>query len=139
MGAGAEFTGGDAPTRERVLGALRTVHDPEIPVNIYDLGLIYRVEIAPDGAAHVVMTLTAPNCPVADKIPEEVRRAVEGVEGVGPVTVDLVFEPAWSPDMMTEVAEIELDAMGVNPRRAKEAFTSGSTGLTIGRRPAKRG
>jgi FeS assembly SUF system protein len=124
--------------REAIVKALRKVHDPEIPVNIYDLGLIYGLDISPGEAGarvDVRMTLTAPNCPVADKIPADVERAVRGVEGVSDVGVELVWEPAWSPAMMTEVAQIELEAMGVDPDRAKESFAGGSAGLTVGRKP----
>jgi FeS assembly SUF system protein len=121
--------------RDRVVKALRTVHDPEIPVNVYDLGLIYGVEIDDANAVSIRMTLTAPNCPVADQIPADVERAVCGVEGVSSVRAELVFEPAWSPERMTQVGRMELLAMGVDPDRAKQQFTSGSTGLTMGRRP----
>ncbi len=121
--------------RQRVVRALRTVHDPEIPVNVYDLGLIYAVEIGDGGAVSIRMTLTAPNCPVADKIPADVERAVRAVEGVSSASAELVFEPAWSPEKMTDVGRLELLAMGVDPDRAKQQFTGGATGLTLGRRP----
>lgn len=123
--------------KDRVVKAMRGVHDPEIPVNIYDLGLIYRCEVDEgSGRVDVEMTLTAPNCPVADKIPADVKRAVEGVEGVREAEVRLVWEPAWSPDKMTEIAEIELEAMGIDPRRAKEQLLGGggTTSLTFGRK-----
>lgn len=88
---------------------LRTVYDPEIPVNIYDLGLIYRVELTDDGKAlEVDMTLTAPSCPAADYILEDVRQKFESVEGLERVDVNLVFEPEWTKDMMTEEAKLEL-------------------------------
>jgi len=128
----------DTELKRRVVKALRTVKDPEIPVNIYDLGLIYDLTIGADASVSMRMTLTAPNCPVADKIPADVERAVRGVEGVGPVTVELTFDPPWSPDRMTEVGVIELQSMGVDPKRAKEAFASGGgtrpTRITLGRR-----
>ena len=131
-----------APTdelRAAIVKALRKVHDPEIPVNVYDLGLIYDLEVGEAGDVSIRMTLTAPNCPVADQIPADVATAVRTVPGVTAVDVALVWEPAWSPDRMTEVGEIELESMGVDPRRAKEAFTGGAgpTRLTIGRRPTE--
>lgn len=127
--------------RARIVKALRRVHDPEIPVNIYDLGLIYDLDVASSGAVRIAMTLTAPNCPVADKIPADVERAVRGVDGVGEVAVTLTFDPPWTPDRMTEVGVIELQSMGVDPKRAKEAFASGGarpTRLTLGRRDVSR-
>lgn len=122
---------------ERLEAALRTVHDPEIPVNIFDLGLIYRCAFTADGEVDIDMTLTAPNCPVADRMPDDVRRAAEGVDGIGRARVTLTFEPKWSPEMMSEIAEIELEAMGIDPKRAKDSIGhagSRATGLTIGRR-----
>ena len=87
---------------------LKTVFDPEIPVNIYDLGLIYKIELHEDEKLDVDMTLTAPNCPAADFIMEDVRMKLESVEGVKEVNVNLVFEPEWNKDMMTEEAKLEL-------------------------------
>lgn len=87
---------------------LKTVYDPEIPVNVYDLGLIYKVEIDDNQNAHIDMTLTAPNCPAADFILEDVRMKVESVKGINSVEVNLVFEPEWNKDMMTEEAKLEL-------------------------------
>jgi FeS assembly SUF system protein len=95
--------------REAVIEALRTVHDPEIPVNIYDLGLIYDVDIGADGQIHIRMSLTAPTCPVAGTLPGEVARAVAAVEGAGEVTVELVWDPPWSKEMMSEDAKVALD------------------------------
>ncbi len=95
-------------TEERIVKMLKTVFDPEIPVNIYDLGLIYKIELNDDGALDVDMTLTAPNCPAADFIMEDVRMKLESVEGVKTVNVNLVFEPEWNKDMMTEEAKLEL-------------------------------
>lgn len=86
---------------------LKTVFDPEIPVNIYDLGLIYRIE-ATDGNVEIDMTLTAPNCPAAEFIMEDVQQKVESVEGVKSVKVNLVFEPEWDRDRMSEEAKLEL-------------------------------
>jgi len=95
-------------TEERIVKMLKTVFDPEIPVNIYDLGLIYKIELNDEGALDVDMTLTAPNCPAADFIMEDVRMKLESVEGVKTVNVNLVFEPEWNKDMMTEEAKLEL-------------------------------
>ncbi len=119
--------------RDRVIAAIRKVHDPEIPVNIYDLGLIYELTLEGD-KLRVKMTLTAPNCPVADQIVADVAKAVRGVEGVGEAEVDLVFDPPWSPAKMTDVGRLELLAMGVDPDRAKDSLASRPTGLTVGRR-----
>lgn len=96
------------PMEEKVIAALKTVHDPEIPINIYDLGLIYELKIGEHNAVYIRMTLTSPNCPVAESIPGEVQMAVRSVEGVGEVTVDLVFEPPWDKDMLSEEALAEL-------------------------------
>jgi len=96
---------------DRIVAALMTVYDPEIPVNIYDLGLIYDVRVAEDGGATVVMTLTTPHCPVAESMPAHVESVVASVEGVGAVTVELVWDPPWGPDMMSEVARLELGFM----------------------------
>lgn len=93
---------------ERIIAVLRTVYDPEIPVDIYSLGLVYRIDLADDGALTVDMTLTAPNCPMADFIMEDVRMKLEGIEGVTSVTVNIVFEPEWNKDMMSEEAKLEL-------------------------------
>ena len=96
-------------TQERVIEVLRTVYDPEIPVNIYDLGLIYRIELNDAGdELGVDMTLTAPNCPAADFILEDVRQKLEGITGLKKVDVQLVFEPEWNKDMMSEEAKMEL-------------------------------
>ena len=93
---------------EKIVSVLKTVYDPEIPVNIYDLGLIYKVESSADGVVTIEMTLTAPNCPAADFIVEDVKMKVEAVEGVASVIINLVFEPAWSREMMSEEAQLEL-------------------------------
>jgi FeS assembly SUF system protein len=94
--------------REPIIEELRKVHDPEIPVNIYDLGLIYRIDIADNGDVSVDMTLTAPACPVAGMMPVMVEDAVKKVEGVGEVKVELVWDPPWKPEMMSEEARLEL-------------------------------
>lgn len=95
-------------SEEMVIEAMKTVYDPEIPVNIYDLGLIYELDIRDDGSAHVLMSLTAPGCPVAGEMPGMVADAVAGVEGIGEVEVELVFEPAWTPERMSEEAKLTL-------------------------------
>ena len=87
---------------------LRTVFDPEIPVNVYDLGLIYKIDVSDDFEITVDMTLTAPNCPAADFILEDVRTKIESVTGVNAANVNLVFEPAWDQSMMSEEARVEL-------------------------------
>lgn len=93
---------------ERIVEMIKTVYDPEIPVNIYDLGLIYRIEVNEDSTVDIDMTLTAPTCPAADFMMEDVRMKVESVEGVKGVNLNLVFEPEWSQDLMTEEAKLEL-------------------------------
>ena len=102
----------DAETRlkieERIIAMLKTVYDPEIPVNIYDLGLIYKIDLQDDGDVSIDMTLTAPNCPAADFIMEDVRQKVDSVEGVNSSVIYLVFEPDWDKDMMSEEAKLEL-------------------------------
>jgi FeS assembly SUF system protein len=97
--------------REPIVDALRKVYDPEIPVNIYDLGLVYGIDIAANGDCHIDMTLTAPACPVAGMMPGMVKEAVAQVEGVGEVQVDLVWDPPWSQDKMSEEALLQLGMM----------------------------
>ncbi|RMF32764.1 MAG: SUF system Fe-S cluster assembly protein [Chlorobiota bacterium] len=94
--------------KERVIEALRTVYDPEIPVNIYDLGLVYDVSTSNEGDVSIVMTVTAPNCPVADSLPKEVERVVRDVEGVRTVNVQLTFDPPWDMSMIPEHVKLEL-------------------------------
>lgn len=93
---------------ERIVDVLKTVYDPEIPVNIYDLGLIYRIDVKDDYNVEVYMTFTAPTCPAADFILEDVRQKVDGLEEVKSATVNLVFEPEWDKSMMSEEARLEL-------------------------------
>ncbi len=93
---------------ERIVDVLKTVYDPEIPVNIYDLGMIYKIDIQEDGSVDMDMTFTAPNCPAADFILEDVRTKVESVEGITTANVNLVFEPAWDQSMMSEESRVEL-------------------------------
>ncbi len=92
----------------KIVDVLKTCHDPEIPVNIYELGLIYSVSIEPSGAVQIRMTLTSPACPVAGSLPPEVQAKVQAVAGVTSAKVDVVWEPAWNPDMMSEAARLEL-------------------------------
>lgn len=93
---------------EKIIKMLKTVYDPEIPVDIYELGLIYKIDVTDDFYVNIDMTLTAPNCPAADFIVEDVRQKVESIEGVKGASVNLVFEPEWDKDMMSEEAKLEL-------------------------------
>jgi FeS assembly SUF system protein len=93
---------------ERIVDVLRTVFDPEIPVNIYDLGLIYKIDVKDDGNVDIDMTFTAPTCPAADFILEDVRQKVDALQGVKSTMVNLVFEPVWDKSMMSEEARVEL-------------------------------
>jgi len=106
VGPAAEVPGGDL--YEAVIDALREIYDPEIPVNIYDLGLIYEVEISPEHHAKVRMTLTTPNCPVAESMPAEVELRVGSVPGIGDAQVELVWDPPWDPQKMSDEAKLEL-------------------------------
>lgn len=93
---------------EKIVSVLKTVYDPEIPVDIYELGLVYNIDVKEDGTVTIDMTLTAPNCPAADFILEDVKQKVEGIEGVKSADVNLVFEPEWTKDRMSEEALLEL-------------------------------
>jgi FeS assembly SUF system protein len=95
-------------TEEKIVRMLRTVYDPEIPVNIYDLGLIYKIDVVENGQLNIDMTLTAPNCPAVDFIVEDVKMKAGSVEGITNVEVNIVFEPAWDKEMMSEEAKLEL-------------------------------
>jgi FeS assembly SUF system protein len=95
----------------KVVEALKQVYDPEIPVNIYDLGLIYKIDITDQREANIDMTLTAPNCPVVDVLIMDVENAVGAVEGVEKVNINLVFDPPWDKDMLSEEAKLELGLM----------------------------
>jgi FeS assembly SUF system protein len=110
-GAAGPPLAGDAVERlrEEVVLALKTVYDPEIPVNIYDLGLVYRTDVAPTGDVHIDMTLTAPGCPVAGEMPGWVENAINSVPGVGNVTVSMVFDPPWDQSRMSDEARVALD------------------------------
>ena len=101
--------------KDQVVAALRTVYDPEIPVNIYELGLIYDASVDDEGHAAIRMTLTAPNCPVAGSLPGEVERAVRAVPGVTDVKLELTFDPPWSKDRMSEAAKLALGIEDVIP------------------------
>lgn len=91
-----------------IIVALKNIFDPEIPVNIFDLGLIYEIDVNDDFHAHVLMTLTAPNCPVAESLPQEVKEKVAQVKGVKSAEVEIVFDPPWDKDMMSEEAKLDL-------------------------------
>ena len=93
---------------EKIVAMLKTVYDPEIPVDVYNLGLIYKIDVTDDFDITVDMTLTAPNCPAVEFIMEDVRQKLESIEGVKSATVNLVFEPEWDKDMMSEEAKLEL-------------------------------
>ena len=94
--------------REKIIAEIRKIYDPEIPVNVYDLGLIYDVKVE-DDYAKIIMTLTSPNCPVAESLPQDVKDSAMQVEGIKDVHLDLVFEPEWNKDMMSEAAKLELN------------------------------
>jgi FeS assembly SUF system protein len=93
---------------ERVIEALRTVYDPEIPVNIFELGLVYKIDVDDHNVVHIDMTLTSPMCPVAETLPEEVKAKIEALDGVSAAIVAVVWDPPWNPSMMTEEAQLEL-------------------------------
>jgi FeS assembly SUF system protein len=95
--------------KEKIIEAIKTVHDPEIPINIYDLGLIYEIDEIKPGVIKLIMTLTTPNCPVAGSLPMEVQTSVLGVDGVEDVEMQVVFDPPWTKDRMSEEARFALD------------------------------
>jgi len=95
--------------KNNVIKNLHTVYDPEIPVDIYELGLIYDLKVQSEGLVDIIMTLTSPNCPVAEILPEQVKKAAKKTKGVKDVNLKLVFEPPWNPDMMSEAAKVELN------------------------------
>jgi FeS assembly SUF system protein len=101
-------TAAPADTENEIVEALKTVYDPEIPVNIYELGLIYDIDLQEAGAVHVKMTLTSPACPVAGSLPGEVKKKIEEVSGVTSADVELVWDPVWNPSMMSEAARLQL-------------------------------
>lgn len=98
-------------TENRIVEVLKTVYDPEIPVNIYDLGLVYKIDFKDDGVLDVDMTLTAPNCPMGDYIMEDVRQKLEGIDTVKQANVNLVFDPVWDQSMMSDEAKVDLGFM----------------------------
>ena len=97
-----------SPLEPKIIEALRTVYDPEIPVNVFELGLIYDLRIDDQGAVNVVMTLTTPSCPVAGELPGWIKRAINTIDGVSKVEIELVWEPFWKPEYMTEEARLQL-------------------------------
>jgi len=97
--------------RDKVLAALKTVYDPEIPVDVYELGLIYEISVFPVNNVFILMTLTSPSCPSAEAIPSEVEQKIKAIEGVNDVKVELTFDPPYSQDMMSEAAKLELGFM----------------------------
>jgi FeS assembly SUF system protein len=94
--------------QEKVVSALKTCYDPELPVNIYELGLIYKVEVTPENAVNIQMTLTTPACPVAGSLPGQVKEKVASIPGIGPVKVDLVWDPPWDMNRLSEAAKLQL-------------------------------
>ena len=104
-----------ATLRDRIIAALKTVYDPEMPVNIYELGLIYGLNVDAEGHVEIRMTLTAPNCPVAGSLPGEAEHAVKSVPGVTDVKLDLVFDPPWSKERMSEAAKLALGLEDIIP------------------------
>ena len=98
----------EADLKEQVVEALKSVYDPEIPVDIYELGLIYEISIFPVDNVYILMTLTSPNCPAAESIPAEVEQNVKNIEGINEVNVEITFDPPYSQDMMSEAAKLEL-------------------------------
>jgi len=94
--------------KSKVIEVIETCYDPEIPINIYELGLIYKVEVDPSGDVVITMTLTSPACPVAGSLPPEVENKVKAIDGVSSARVDLVWDPPWTPDRMTEAARLQL-------------------------------
>ena len=95
--------------KDNIIKNLHSVYDPEIPIDIYELGLIYDLKVNSSGLVNVVMTLTSPNCPVAETLPEQVKQSVKKAKGVKDVNLKLVFDPPWTPDMMSEAAKVELN------------------------------
>jgi FeS assembly SUF system protein len=94
--------------KNQIIDELKGVYDPEIPVNIWEVGLIYAVDVDDDGNAHILMTLTSPMCPVAEALPTEVEQKVTAIDGVGTVNVEITWDPPWDPDMMSDAAKLEL-------------------------------
>ena len=101
----------EADLKDKVVKAIKTVYDPEIPVDVYELGLIYEIKVFPVNNVYVLMTLTSPSCPSAESIPVDIEKAIREIEGVAEVSVELTFDPPYSQDMMSEVAKLELGFM----------------------------
>lgn len=101
----------DVAVTQRVIDMIKTCYDPEIPVDIWELGLIYELFISPEGDVKIIMTLTSPNCPAAETMPNETKEKVSQVEGVRSASIELTFEPPWEKDMMSDVAQLELGFM----------------------------
>ncbi len=101
----------DDDLKEKIVAAIKTVYDPEIPVDVFELGLIYEISVFPVNNVYVLMTLTSPNCPAAESIPAEIEMAIKEVEGVNKVDLELTFDPPYSQDMMSEAAQLELGFM----------------------------
>lgn len=95
--------------KNKIIQVLKTIYDPEIPVNVYDLGLVYNIVIEDEGKVKIVMTVTAPNCPIAESLPNQVRREIMQIEGVQDVWVELTFDPPWTPDKMSDEARMILN------------------------------
>jgi FeS assembly SUF system protein len=104
----SEATNVSDAIKQQVIAAIQTVYDPEIPINIWEVGLIYEVNVSDDGAAHVLMTLTSPNCPVAESLPSEVKDVVAAVDGVTSSEVEITWDPPWNEEMLSEAAQLEL-------------------------------
>ncbi len=117
--------------RDAIVAAVRQVKDPEIPVNLFDLGLIRDIAIDANGSVHISMTLTTPNCPVAELLPEQVRVAAASVDDVGEVTVELSWDPAWSPADLTARGRAEMELMGLDIEHMIAKHDSGLTDLTV--------
>jgi FeS assembly SUF system protein len=98
-------------TKEKAIEAIKQVYDPEIPVNVFELGLIYEIKVFPINKVFVLMTLTSPNCPAAESIPNEVKAGIEAIEGVSECEVEITFDPPYTTEMMSEVAKLELGFM----------------------------
>ncbi len=101
----------DDALKEKIVAAIKTVYDPEIPVDVFELGLIYEISVFPVNNVYVLMTLTSPNCPAAESIPAEIEMAIKEVEGVNKVDLELTFDPPYTQDMMSEAAQLELGFM----------------------------
>jgi FeS assembly SUF system protein len=97
--------------KQQIINAIKTVYDPEIPVDVWELGLIYEIKIFPVNNIYILMTLTSPNCPAAEVIPQNVKKVIREIEGIAEVSVELTFDPPYAQDMMSEVAKLELGFM----------------------------